>query len=246
MTAEERVLDSLLRSADRDAGRKIARHRHRFLVRGSRACRPGRQRHRRRLSDAPARGQGGPGQDRRRSGSPAKSTPCGRRWKRPRPRSRISAPSPIFWSAPTTPRCRRRTLGDVNAQLAAARAQKADAEAKAKMIRDMLRPGQPIELSDILNSELDSPARRAARHLARPARRAIGDAARRASADHRVEGPDRRSRQSDQGRGGHHRALVRERRQACRRAGRYAHRKPRSAQEPGGDDQRAGRAIARA
>jgi polysaccharide biosynthesis transport protein len=45
-------------------------------------------------------------------------------------------------------------LGDVNAQLAAARAQKADAEAKAKLIRDMLRSGQPIESSDILNSEL--------------------------------------------------------------------------------------------
>jgi tyrosine-protein kinase Etk/Wzc len=46
------------------------------------------------------------------------------------------------------------TLGDVNAQLAAARSQKADAEAKAKMIHDMLRSGQPIESSDILNSEL--------------------------------------------------------------------------------------------
>ena len=46
------------------------------------------------------------------------------------------------------------TLGDANAQLAVARAQKADAEAKAKMIRDMLRSGQPIESSDILNSEL--------------------------------------------------------------------------------------------
>ncbi len=45
-------------------------------------------------------------------------------------------------------------LGDVNAQLAAARAQKIDAEAKAKLIRDMLRSGQPIESSDILNSEL--------------------------------------------------------------------------------------------
>jgi polysaccharide biosynthesis transport protein len=45
-------------------------------------------------------------------------------------------------------------LGDVNAQLAAARAQKADAEAKAKLIREMLRSGQPIESSDILNSEL--------------------------------------------------------------------------------------------
>ncbi len=46
------------------------------------------------------------------------------------------------------------TLGDANAQLAVGRAQKADAEAKAKMIRDMLRSGQPIESSGILNSEL--------------------------------------------------------------------------------------------
>ncbi len=46
------------------------------------------------------------------------------------------------------------TLGDVNAQLAAARAAKTDAEAKARLIRDMLKSGQPIESSDFLNSEL--------------------------------------------------------------------------------------------
>ena len=34
------------------------------------------------------------------------------------------------------------------------RAQKTDAEAKAKLIRDMLKSGQPVESSDILNSEL--------------------------------------------------------------------------------------------
>ena len=45
-------------------------------------------------------------------------------------------------------------LGDVNAQLAAARSLKTDAEAKAKLIRDMLHSGQPIESSDVLNSEL--------------------------------------------------------------------------------------------
>jgi uncharacterized protein involved in exopolysaccharide biosynthesis len=45
-------------------------------------------------------------------------------------------------------------LSDMTAQLANARAQKADAEAKSKLIRDMLRSGQPIESSDILNSEL--------------------------------------------------------------------------------------------
>jgi succinoglycan biosynthesis transport protein ExoP len=45
-------------------------------------------------------------------------------------------------------------LGDFNAQYAAARAQKADAEAKARMIRDALRNGTAIEFSDITNSEL--------------------------------------------------------------------------------------------
>src|SRR6516162_7584191 len=45
-------------------------------------------------------------------------------------------------------------LGDVNAQLATARAQKADAEAKAKLIRNALKAGTPIEFSDISNSEL--------------------------------------------------------------------------------------------
>ena len=45
-------------------------------------------------------------------------------------------------------------LGDLNTQLAAARAQKSDAGAKARLIRDMLKSGEPIESSDILNSEL--------------------------------------------------------------------------------------------
>ena len=45
-------------------------------------------------------------------------------------------------------------LGDVTAQLSALRAQRGDAEAKAKLIRDMIKSGQPIESSDILNSEL--------------------------------------------------------------------------------------------
>ncbi len=45
-------------------------------------------------------------------------------------------------------------LGDLNTQLATARAQKADAEAKARLIRDMLKSGEPIKSSDVLNSEL--------------------------------------------------------------------------------------------
>ncbi len=45
-------------------------------------------------------------------------------------------------------------LNDFSAQLTAARAQKADAEAKAKLIRDALRTGAPIDFTDITNSEL--------------------------------------------------------------------------------------------
>jgi succinoglycan biosynthesis transport protein ExoP len=45
-------------------------------------------------------------------------------------------------------------LGDFNAQLASARAQKSDSEARAKLIRDALKSGTPIEFSDITNSEL--------------------------------------------------------------------------------------------
>jgi succinoglycan biosynthesis transport protein ExoP len=45
-------------------------------------------------------------------------------------------------------------LGDVNAQLATARAQKSDAEAKARLIRDALKAGTPVEFSEIINSEL--------------------------------------------------------------------------------------------
>ncbi len=45
-------------------------------------------------------------------------------------------------------------LGDQSTQLAAVRAQKADAEARARRIREALRSGGTIESADILNSEL--------------------------------------------------------------------------------------------
>src|SRR5205807_6140501 len=45
-------------------------------------------------------------------------------------------------------------LGEVNSQLAAARAQKSDAEAKAKFIRDLLKSGKSLESAEFLNSEL--------------------------------------------------------------------------------------------
>lgn len=45
-------------------------------------------------------------------------------------------------------------LGELNSQLSLARSQKADAEARSRLIRDLLRRGGSIEASDILNSEL--------------------------------------------------------------------------------------------
>ena len=45
-------------------------------------------------------------------------------------------------------------LGEFNSQLGIARAQKADAETRARLIRDMLRRGDPIESADVTNSDL--------------------------------------------------------------------------------------------
>lgn len=45
-------------------------------------------------------------------------------------------------------------LGELNTQLNNARAQKADAEARARSIRDMLGSGRSIEASEVLNSDL--------------------------------------------------------------------------------------------
>ncbi len=46
------------------------------------------------------------------------------------------------------------SLGELNTQLATARTRKADAETKARLIREILRSGKPVETSDVLNSEL--------------------------------------------------------------------------------------------
>ncbi|WP_315703414.1 MULTISPECIES: lipopolysaccharide biosynthesis protein [unclassified Bradyrhizobium] len=45
-------------------------------------------------------------------------------------------------------------MGEITTQLNNARALKSDAETKARLIREMLQSGQPIEASEVLNSEL--------------------------------------------------------------------------------------------
>ncbi|HEV2156623.1 exopolysaccharide transport family protein [Bradyrhizobium sp.] len=45
-------------------------------------------------------------------------------------------------------------MGEVNTQLNNARSMKADAESRARLIKEMLQSGKPIEASDVVNSEL--------------------------------------------------------------------------------------------
>jgi succinoglycan biosynthesis transport protein ExoP len=45
-------------------------------------------------------------------------------------------------------------MGEINTQLNNARALKSDAETRARLIREMLQSGKPIEASEVLNSEL--------------------------------------------------------------------------------------------
>src|SRR5256886_8312917 len=45
-------------------------------------------------------------------------------------------------------------MGEINTQLNNARALKSDAESRARLIREMLESGKPIEASEVLNSEL--------------------------------------------------------------------------------------------
>ena len=137
-------------------------------------------------------------------------------------------------------------LGDMNAQLAASRAQKADAEAKARLIREMLKSGQPIESSDVLNSELIrrlSEQRVTLRaQLAEQSSTLLDNHPRIKELQAQIADLDHQITQE----ASDHRALVRKRRQARQRPAGFANGEPRSAQEPGGHDQRRRRAAARA
>lgn len=61
--------------------------------------------------------------------------------------------SSLFIGTNNTPLSNQQ-LGEVNTQLNNARALEADAEAKARLIREMLQSGKPIEASEVLNSEV--------------------------------------------------------------------------------------------
>ncbi|MCC6947568.1 MAG: lipopolysaccharide biosynthesis protein [Bradyrhizobiaceae bacterium] len=63
------------------------------------------------------------------------------------------AKSNLFVGSNNTPLSAQQ-LAEANSQLVLARTQKAEAESKARMIREMLKSGRPIEASEIVNSEL--------------------------------------------------------------------------------------------
>jgi len=63
------------------------------------------------------------------------------------------AKSNLFVGSNNTPLSAQQ-LAEANSQLVLARTQKAEAESKARMIREMLKTGRPIEASEIVNSEL--------------------------------------------------------------------------------------------
>src|SRR5579863_8025543 len=61
---------------------------------------------------------------------------------------------PSLFVGTNNPTLSNQQMGELNTQLNNARALKSDAESKARLIREMLQTGKPIEASEVLNSEL--------------------------------------------------------------------------------------------
>ena len=64
------------------------------------------------------------------------------------------AKSNLFIGGPNNTSLANQQLTDLNTQVAAARAQKADAEARSQLIRGILKSGRPIEANDVVDSDL--------------------------------------------------------------------------------------------
>ncbi len=115
-------------------------------------------------------------------------------------------------------------LGEINSQIAAARGQKADLEARARQLRDLIRSGKPIEFLRHRQHRIDAPAGRNAQHATFAARRAVDHAARQASAHQGASCASRRGRTRNPQRRRPSGQPTRQRREGCRRSGRDAHR----------------------
>ena len=145
----------LLRAAHRLRGRQVPRHRRSNSSRAdpelaARVANTDRREIPRAAAGARSRIRRAPPAN----GCPARSRSCATRCRRPRARSRSSAPSPTCSSAPTTPACPTSSSANSTRQVSAARAQKADAEARARLIRDSCGPGNRSNAPRSTNSEL--------------------------------------------------------------------------------------------
>jgi hypothetical protein len=143
---------SLLRALHGLCGRQIPRHRRRIPVARSRTCRARRQLDRGRLSGAAA----GRAQQQAKSASQWLSGEIeSLRKKVARAESRVEdfrSKSSLFVGTNNTTLSNQQ-MGEINTQLNNARALKSDAESKARLIKEMLQSGKPIEASEVLNSE---------------------------------------------------------------------------------------------
>ena len=137
-------------------------------------------------------------------------------------------------------------MGELNTQLNNARALKSDAESKARLIREMLQSGKPIEASEVLNSELIrrlSEQRVTLRaQLAEQSSTLLDGHPRIKELKAQLADLDRQLREEAE----QDLALAGERCPHRRRPGRGPEREPRSVEEAGDLDQRPGRAAARA
>ena len=137
-------------------------------------------------------------------------------------------------------------LSELNSQVSAARAQKADAETRARLIRDQLRSGQALESADVTNSELIrrlSEQRVTLRaQLAEQSSTLLPQHPRIKELRAQIADLDQQIRTEGERPG----PFAGERRQGRRRPPRDAQRVARAAQAASGVDQRPGRAVARA
>ena len=154
LTPEERVLDAYY---DRFTAYAVDKSRVivvEFQSRDPELARARRQFDRRRLSGAAAGRAAGAGQIRRpvAVGRNRESAQEGCRKRRSRVEDFRSKSSLFVGTNNTT--LSNQQMGELNTQLNNARALKSDAESKARLIREMLQSGKPIEASEVLNSEL--------------------------------------------------------------------------------------------
>ena len=131
-------------------------------------------------------------------------------------------------------------MGELNTQLNNARALKSDAESKARLIREMLQSGKPIEASEVLNSELIRRLSEQRVTLRAQLAEQSSTLARQPSAHQGIEGAACRSRPPDSRRGQQDFALAGQRCADRQRQGRGPQRQPRAIEEAGDLDQRPG------